>query len=229
MSEVNNAKETKPIQTRDLKSADKKRDSAKIARDKEFVAIVSRVSNHPLSAFIYQPAKVKFVNKDPEEEIILIVRRHPITMVGWIISVIVMLLGPAILFVIPPLDQIPGSYQALITAVWLLVAFAFGLERFLDWFFHVNVVTDERIFDVNFYGMLHREITDANIDRIEDVTVNLGGMLRTIFNYGDIYVQTSAEIPRILFEAVPQPDKVSQILRKLRVDEEQEKLEGRVR
>ena len=57
----------------------------------------------------------------------------------------------------------------------------------------------------------------------------MGGVIRTIFNYGDVIIQTAAEIPQIDFEAVPNPDRVSRILRELRVEEEQEKLEGRVR
>jgi len=99
----------------------------------------------------------------------------------------------------------------------------------LGWFFHVNIVTDERIIEVDFVNLIYREITDANIDQIQDVTVEMGGGIRTYFNYGDLIIQTAAEIPKIDFEAVPKPDMVAKVLRELRVEEEQEKLEGRVR
>lgn len=106
---------------------------------------------------------------------------------------------------------------------------AFILEQFLGWYFNVNVVTDERIFDVDFANLVYREITDANIDQIQDVTVTIGGVLRTMINYGDVLIQTAAEIPQIDFRGVPKPDTVAKILRELRVEEEQEKIEGRVR
>jgi hypothetical protein len=61
------------------------------------------------------------------------------------------------------------------------------------------------------------------------VTVKMGGVIRTMFNYGDVIIQTAAEIPQIEFHAVPHPDRVAAILRELRVEEEREKLEGRVR
>jgi membrane protein YdbS with pleckstrin-like domain len=57
----------------------------------------------------------------------------------------------------------------------------------------------------------------------------MGGVIRTIFNYGDVLIQTASEVPRIEFQAVSRPDKVAKILRELRVEEEQEKIEGRVR
>ena len=50
-----------------------------------------------------------------------------------------------------------------------------------------------------------------------------------MFNYGDVLIQTAAEIPEVEFEAVPMPDLVAKVLRELRIEEEVEKLEGRVR
>jgi len=44
-----------------------------------------------------------------------------------------------------------------------------------------------------------------------------------------VVIQTAAQVPKIEFEAVPNPDKVARVLRELRIEEEQEKLEGRVR
>ena len=99
----------------------------------------------------------------------------------------------------------------------------------MSWFFHVNIITDERIVEVDFANLVYREITDANIDQIQDVTVEVGGSLRTFLHFGNVVIQTAAEIPKIEFEAVPKPDTVARILRELRIEEEKEKLEGRVR
>ena len=106
---------------------------------------------------------------------------------------------------------------------------SFCLEQFLSWFFHVNIITDERIIEVDFVNLFYREITDCNIDQIQDVTVEVGGGIETFFNYGDILVQTAAEITKIRFEKAPKPDMVARVLRELRIQEEQEKIEGRVR
>ena len=99
----------------------------------------------------------------------------------------------------------------------------------MSWFFHVNIVTDERIVEVDFINLLYREITDANIDQIQDVTVEVSGGPRTFFRFGDVIIQTAAQVPKITFEAVPNPDTVARVLRDLRIEEEQEKLEGRIR
>lgn len=186
-------------------------------------------SHNVFSAYSFHPDKVRFVNEDPQERVILLLRRHPITNLGWLLFAFLAIVAPAFLTVLPFFEFFPAGFKVLFILAWYLVTAAFVYVKFLGWFFHVNIVTDERIIEVDFVNLIYREITDANIDQIQDVTVEMGGGIRTYFNYGDLIIQTAAEIPKIDFEAVPKPDMVAKVLRELRVEEEQEKLEGRVR
>lgn len=182
-----------------------------------------------LSSYFFYPEKVEFVNKDPEEVVILLLRKHPITNIPWISMAFVMIMVPGFISILPFFEALPSRLQLVLAIVWYMITMAFVLEKFLTWFFHVNIVTDERIIEVDFENLLYREITDANLDQIQDVTPRVSGAIRTFFNYGDVQIQTSAAIPLITFEAVKNPDNVGTILRKLRVEEEEEKLEGKVR
>lgn len=186
-------------------------------------------SHNPLASFSLLPDKVSFVNEDPQEKVILLMRKHPITNLGWISIAFLLIIAPFFLAVFTPLELLPSDYQFVLTLVWYLIISAFILEEFLSWFFHVNIITDERIIEVDFANLVYREITDANIDQIQDVTVEVGGTLRTFLHFGNVVIQTASEIPKIEFEAVPNPDNVAKILRELRIEEEQEKHEGRVR
>ena len=188
-----------------------------------------KIKYSPLASFMYCPREAKFAGKDSREDIILILRKHPITNVKWILISLVMIFAPVILRVFPIFSFLPESFQFITMVGWYLLVLAFVFEEFLGWFYNVNVVTDERVFDVDFVNLVYREITDNNIDKIQDVTVRMGGFIRTMFNYGDVIIQTAAEIPQIELEGIPNPDRVAKILRELRVEEEQEKIEGRVR
>jgi uncharacterized membrane protein YdbT with pleckstrin-like domain len=186
-------------------------------------------SHSPLASYCYFPSNIRFVAKDSNERIVLFLRRHPITNLGWILISILMFSAPMVLSSFPLLSFLPENFQFVAVLGWYMISIAFAFESFLNWFFSVYIVTDERIFDVDFINLIYREISEANIDQIQDVTTRMGGVIRTMFNYGDVYIQTASEIPRIEFEAVPHPDQVAKILRELRVEEEQEKIEGRVR
>ncbi len=186
-------------------------------------------TKNPFCSYNYCPDHINFIGKDHNEKIILLLRRHPITNIPWIFLSIILVSAPIVLFAFGLLDFIQANFLTVGLIFWYLFSFAFIFEEFLSWFFNVYIVTDERVFDVDFLNLIYREITDANIDQIQDVTVRVGSVIRTVFDYGDVVIQTAAQIPQIEFEAVPHPDRVAQVLRELRVEEEIEKLEGRVR
>lgn len=186
-------------------------------------------THNPLSSFSYLPDKVDFEIRDQEEKTVLLLRKHLVTNVGWILLFLLMFFAPIVLIDFPLLDFLPGNFRFVAILGWYLVTIAYALESFLSWFFNVYIITDERVVDIDFHNLIYKEISDTNIDRIQDVTYKMGGVTRTIFNYGDVFIQTAAEVPSFEFLAVPKPSEVAKVLQDLRVEEEQEKVEGRVR
>jgi|SRR3989344_2553669 len=186
-------------------------------------------SHNPLAAYSFYPDNIKFISADSQEKIVLLLRRHPLTNLPWIIITFFMIIAPFFAMIIPFYDVVPGEIRTVAMIVWYMITSAFVLEEFLGWFFNVNIVTDERIFDVDFLSLMYRDISEADLDQIQDVTVEVGGTFRTFFGYGNVLIQTAAQVPRIEFGSVPHPDKVAKVLRELGVDEEIEKIEGRIR
>ena len=171
-----------------------------------------------LSAFNYLPKRVDFETRDKEEQVILLLREHPLTNFSWIFIVVLMIIAPIVLSIFPLLTFLPQEFQLIAVLGWYLITTAFLLENFLTWFFNVNIITDERIIDIDFFNLIYKQVSDTNIDKIQDVTYTMGGVARTLFNYGDVFVQTAAEVPNFDFLAVPNPDKVAKILQDLRIE-----------
>jgi len=186
-------------------------------------------THNPLSSYDYFPDNVDFEIRERQEKIVLFLRKHPITNLRWIAITLVLVLAPLFLVAFPILDFLPSNFQFIAILGSYLVTTAYILENFFSWYFNVYIVTDERIVDIDFYNLIYKEVSDANIDKIQDVTVQAGGAVMALFNYGNVFVQTAAEVPNIEFEKVPKPDKVSRVLRNLILQEEQEKVEGRIR
>jgi membrane protein YdbS with pleckstrin-like domain len=204
--------------------------ASKIISAKKNIPFKKRESRrtNPLSPYNYMPSSVDFEIRTPEEKIVLLLRRHPITNIGWILVCLVMVFAPMVLNFFPIFDFLPDRYQFIVVLGWYLITLSYFLENFLGWFFNVNIITDERIIDIDFYNLIYKEVSDANIDRIQDVSYRMGGAIRTIFNYGDVIIQTASEVPNFEFLTVPKPDRVAKILQELGVEEKQEALEGRV-
>jgi membrane protein YdbS with pleckstrin-like domain len=140
-----------------------------------------------------------------------------------------MIILPPFIRSFPFFTFLPPRYQLMTLIIWYLLIIAFAFERFLIWFFNVNIITDERIVDIDFHSLLYKEVSDCPLDRIQDVTYAMGGVSRAIFDFGDVLIQTAAEVTQFEFLGVPNPRRVSAVLRDLMIEEEQEKLEGRIR
>lgn len=169
-----------------------------------------------LSSFWYYPKSVSFDTIQKEEKVVLLLRRHPITNIPWLVVVMIMLLAPTLLGVFPFLSFLPGRFQLVAIMGWYLIIAAYTIESFLNWFFNVNIVTDKRVIDIDFNSLIYKEVSDCDLSKIQDITYRMLGVIRTIFNYGDVFIQTAAEIRKVEFHAVPKPDHVVKILQDMR-------------
>lgn len=186
----------------------------------------ARMKKHPLSSFLYFPDGVDFETKRDDENVILLLRRHPITNIPWIAIGILMLFAPAILNYFPLLAAFPANFQFIAVLSWYLVTTAYILEQFLSWYFNVNIITEERIMDIDFVNIIYKDVTEARIANVQEVNYRMGSVLRTLFNFGDVFIQTASEVPNIEFLAVPKPDKVARVLNTLIEKEEDEHGKG---
>lgn len=181
------------------------------------------------SSFVVKPKNVSFENQEEEEKLLLLLRRHWITNVPWILIAIMLIFVPFFYPLFPFLNFLPPHYLPIVIVGWYLLIVAFIFESFLLWFYNIYIVTDERIIDVDFYHVLYKVISDAKIDKIQDISYDQKGIVQAFFNYGNILIQTAAERTQFVFEAIPNPDEVVSVINLLIAEEEQEVVEGRIR
>ncbi|MBN1263435.1 MAG: PH domain-containing protein [Candidatus Pacebacteria bacterium] len=184
---------------------------------------------HPMAAFVPVPSNWRFETQEKKEKIILLLRRHWFTNLSWFLAGVFFFILPGILFLFVSFDFMPLRFRVVGLVIWYLVLAGYFFERFLNWYFNVFIITDERIIDFDFFGLIYKEVSDAKIEDIQDVTYRVGGFVRNLFDFGDVFFQTSAELPRFEFRDVPQPARVARVLRELITEEEIEKMEGRIR
>ena len=186
-------------------------------------------AKHPLASFLPRPKFFTFNQRDDDEEIILVLRRHWFTNLRWIFISILMLFVPLFFSYFPVLVFFPANYQIIAFIFWYLLTFIYAFENFLSWYFNVFILTEERVFDIDFHNLLVKEVTEAKICMIQDVSYNVVGFLPTVLNYGNLFIQTASEVPMIEIDRVPNPEIVVKILQQMRLEEEQETLEGRIK
>ena len=191
------------------------------------LSVANKRSYNPLGAYLVNPVGVRFGIQEPEEHVILLLRKHWITNIPWLLLALIFFFAPLVLGVFPLISFLPANFQLMAVIAWYLLLTAFILEKFLSWFFNAYIVTDERIIDIDFYNLIYRQVTEAQNDKIQDITYRIGGVVRSLFNYGDVLIQTAGALPNLDFNAVPNPDQIVKILNELR-EQAAEREEGEV-
>jgi hypothetical protein len=164
------------------------------------------------SAFCLYPDDIDFETKEDGERIILMLRRHPIVNIRWILISIILLTGPTFLSVFGVFSLLPSGFPLVITLAWYLFVSAYAIEGFLNWCFNVYFITTLRIVEINFSNLINKKVSDAEVTKIQDVSYTLGSFIRTMFNFGNVFIQTAADVQEFKFDSVPNPEKVAKIL-----------------
>jgi len=152
-----------------------------------------------------------FQGQHENEEILMVIHRHWFNIVvhlGTIIALSVFLLGgvsflPALF---PEMSTLQNSlFFVFIQNTLLLFLWLFGFLVWIDYYFDVWIVTNERIVNIEQKGLFTRQISELRFSRVQDVTASVDGLIPTILNFGNVTVQTAAEEERFVFRQVADP------------------------
>lgn len=171
-----------------------------------------------LAAFQANPPRTNFDMQEYGEEIKMLLRQHWFVFLPRILMIIGFLILPPLLFILLLGFQaditkfLPLRFQAVGIFIWYMICLGFSFETFLKWYFNVYIITDRRIIDVDFWGLLYKVVSECSWDKVQDSTYEVKGIFETMFNFGDVYVQTAAEVTRFEFLAVPHPDWVHDLI-----------------
>ncbi len=173
-------------------------------------------SPHFFSSFCFYPANVSFETQQPDEEIILLIRRDFITNVPWIAGVLSLIIIPFLvapfydfLFPFLSLSDLTLSY---ILVFYFLIVFGFIILKFSLWYFHVSFVTNIRIVDIDVHGILIRDTTETRLELVEDISHKQHGFIPSLFDYGFVHIQTAGSQQNIEFDKAPQPARIAEII-----------------
>ena len=160
---------------------------------------------------------------DPEEKVILEVRKHWIIFVSSAFGLLFLAFMPFAIFATieifaPVLLNItfPGNVWALFLffySLWLLLLWISFFAQWTKYYLDVWYVTQKRIIIVDQRRLFDREISNVRFDRIQDVTITVDGVLSTFLHFGNIRLQTASEDNTVFFlNTVRRPEEVRKVI-----------------
>jgi hypothetical protein len=156
------------------------------------------------------PKDITFHGQDKGEEIILVVRAHWVTWIPQLSLSFVLGIIPFLLLLV--FDNLGISMTLGFILLGLILAITNALSGLFRWFYSVNIITNQRIIDVDFVNAFQHRFSEAQIEKIEDISHEHIGFLGSMFDVGTVYIQTAASQAEFEFENIPRPRDVQDTL-----------------
>lgn len=152
---------------------------------------------------------------NPGEEVVMIVRRHPMGIIAILCSIAVGIVLVAVGFYAVGRypDQISsvGSPSVALAALslLLLLVILIGFAAYRTYTLSYLLVTNQSLIQFLQNGLLSGTTSQMALDHVQDAKAVQNGVFATTFNYGDLTVETSGEEENFVFRFAPDPRKVA--------------------
>lgn len=154
------------------------------------------------------------ITLEPNEKIVLVVHKHWFVYLADGFFLIFLVFAPFLanrFFDLPSFIISSGDrfflfifFSSLwLLAVWLIFFFIWTYLYLDAW-----IITDKRVIDIEQIGLFARDISSFRLEKIQDITVEVHGILATTLGYGTIHIQTAGEVRELSLNFVPRPEAV---------------------
>lgn len=186
--------------------------------NKSFVSKLAMESNQLHGgSFLPFPKKVDFYGKDTDEDVVLIVRSHWIAYLPSMLIAILVIFLPVVFLVLSfnyPFIGSPTLYIGMLI-VAVAVSVNIAITTILKWFYTVNLITDQRIVVIRMDNAFSHKYSEAQLEKIEDVTHQTIGFIGTFFDVGNVQVDTAGHGVDFTLNTLPRPRDVQDVLNDL--------------
>lgn len=145
--------------------------------------------------------KYEFENQRPNEEVVFVRKRHPWVLArsGFVILAVALVVYLSFL--------IWGASR--ISSIVLIAGLVFVIIHLIGRFFVYNndifILTNERVININQSAFFTRQVSETELENIQNVSYLIKGPIKSFLNFGEIIVQTAGNSPGLTLKNVENP------------------------
>ncbi len=148
------------------------------------------------------------IQLSPNEKVLLVLHKHWIILFSKIVVFTFLLLVPFIGTGLFAYAEIPIPFATTTVLfgflVYTMIIVLMIFLVWMDYYFDTWIITTQRIIDIEQRGLFNREMSEFMLIHVEDVTIEIPGIIATLMKFGNITIQTAGEqsfqirqVPRI--------------------------------
>jgi len=153
---------------------------------------------------------------EPGEEVIRETRKHWFLFATGLIPFVVLAFLPLIIPNLLSLSPQMAPYGARINfseplmravlGIWLLFVWTAAWSAFTRYYLNAWVLTTQRIVAIKQRRYFYREVSSILLNRVQDVTSNVRGILPSLIGFGSIDVQSAGAEKEFRMHGIPEPE-----------------------
>jgi len=145
-----------------------------------------------------------------DETLVIVVRRHWWTLLAPTVILFFFLALPGALTTFLPQEwpsapALASPIFKFAAAIYFLTLLLFSFLLWMEYYLDVWIVTTLRIIDIDQKSLFHRVVSEIPLSRIQNVTIDINGIIETFLKFGDVTVETAGELGNFTAVAVPLP------------------------
>jgi uncharacterized membrane protein YdbT with pleckstrin-like domain len=157
------------------------------------------------------------INFESDEKIVCEVRKHWFVLLSESIFLFLLLFVPVIVFYVLDVFEYNflkdyGALFVFLAAGWFLLTWISFLVVWTKYYLNVWIITSVRIIAVEQYGLFSRDISECRLDRVQDVTIEIKGLIPTLLKFGNIHLQTAGEDMDFAISRIPNPYQIKDVI-----------------
>lgn len=160
------------------------------------------------------------IQLEADETILLMVRKHWFILFLQFFGIIVVALLPIFLYLL--VSYVPSIDTATLFAYtgvfiifysgWLLLMWMAIFNIWTNYYLDIWTITNKRLITIDQRGFFFRTMASFRLDRLQDTTVSVNGILATLLDYGTLEIQTAGEKEKFIAHGLPNPTDIKALI-----------------
>ena len=162
------------------------------------------------------------INLEADEVVLTQVRKHWFVITMQIVSLVFAGIAPAVLYItflilagdtLRATASLYWQHMLFVYIVWLSFLWMGAFNLWTNYFLDVWTITNRRVIAVDQRGFFSRTIGSFRLERLQDLNIEVNGILATMLNYGTLEAQTAAgSEDEFKATGLPNPDELKSII-----------------
>lgn len=159
------------------------------------------------------------IQLDDDEHILLQVRKHWFVLATHVCTIVCAAFVPLLFFACISYTNIFSHLTALNTPLltslytaWLILLWMALFSIWTNYYLDIWIVTNKRLIAVDQHNFFSRTMSSFRLERMQDISVSVHGIIATFLDYGTLEIQTAGTEDRFKVTGIPSPGDIKALI-----------------